>query len=107
MADASPRTDISTDDTDEKNQRVNLFCSSHTLKVLLKEFSFSYSECKSFSYSDCKSNLVLSSSPELMFLYLYVQFDRGKGMAVAASDSSDRTKDKTDQKVIYIRNNSF
>lgn len=24
MADASPRTDISTDDTDEKNQRVNL-----------------------------------------------------------------------------------
>ncbi|KAK7256957.1 hypothetical protein RIF29_30581 [Crotalaria pallida] len=47
MADASPRTDISTDgDTDDKNQR----------------------------------------------------FDRSQSLAIAASDSSDRSKDKTDQK---------
>lgn len=31
MADASPRTDISTDDTDDKNQRVKLLCPSHSL----------------------------------------------------------------------------
>ncbi|KAH9752286.1 transcription factor TGAL1 [Citrus sinensis] len=49
MADASPRTDISTDaDTDEKNQR----------------------------------------------------FDRGQSTAVVASDSSDRSKDKLDQKTL-------
>lgn len=49
MADASPRTDISTDaDTDEKNQR----------------------------------------------------FDRGQSIAVVASDSSDRSKDKLDQKTL-------
>ncbi|KAH7548591.1 hypothetical protein JRO89_XS14G0175900 [Xanthoceras sorbifolium] len=49
MADASPRTDISTDaDTDEKNQR----------------------------------------------------FDRGQSLAVVASDSSDRSKDKLDQKTL-------
>ncbi|KDP40547.1 hypothetical protein JCGZ_24546 [Jatropha curcas] len=49
MADASPRTDISTDaDTDDKNQR----------------------------------------------------FDRGQSTAIAASDSSDRSKDKMDQKTL-------
>ncbi|XP_031398283.1 transcription factor TGA2 isoform X2 [Punica granatum] len=48
MADASPRTDISTDDTDDKNQR----------------------------------------------------FERGKAITVGASDSSDRSKDKTDQKTL-------
>ncbi|KAJ4847355.1 Transcription factor tgal1 [Turnera subulata] len=49
MADASPRTDISTDaDTDEKNQR----------------------------------------------------FDRGQSAGIAASDSSDRSKDKLDQKTL-------
>ncbi|GLT88097.1 hypothetical protein SLE2022_061370 [Rubroshorea leprosula] len=48
MADASPRTDTSTDDTDDKNQR----------------------------------------------------FERGQGTAVMASDSSDRSKDKTDQKTL-------
>ncbi|XP_017977273.1 PREDICTED: transcription factor HBP-1b(c1) isoform X4 [Theobroma cacao] len=48
MADASPRTDISTDDTDEKNQR----------------------------------------------------FERGQTNAIVASDSSDRSKDKTDQKTL-------
>ncbi|KAK4748965.1 hypothetical protein SAY87_015551 [Trapa incisa] len=48
MADASPRTDISTDDTDDKSHR----------------------------------------------------FDRGKATAQAASDSSDRSKDKTDQKTL-------
>ncbi|XP_056164168.1 transcription factor TGA2 [Syzygium oleosum] len=48
MADGSPRTDISTDDTDEKNQR----------------------------------------------------FDRGKSTAIVAYDSSDRSKDKTDQKTL-------
>lgn len=49
MADASPRTDISTDaDTDDKNQR----------------------------------------------------FDRGQSLAVVASDSSDRSKDKLDQKTL-------
>ncbi|KAI3416632.1 uncharacterized protein J3R85_015256 [Psidium guajava] len=48
MADASPRTDISTDDTDEKNER----------------------------------------------------FDRGKSTAMVAYDSSDRSKDKTDQKTL-------
>ncbi|KAF7824746.1 transcription factor TGA2.2 isoform X1 [Senna tora] len=48
MADASPRTDISTDDTDDKNQ----------------------------------------------------QYDRNQTLAAAASDSSDRSKDKTDQKTL-------
>lgn len=48
MADGSPRTDISSDDTDEKNQR----------------------------------------------------FDRGKSTAIVAYDSSDRSKDKTDQKTL-------
>ncbi|MFQ6648989.1 hypothetical protein Gotur_022237 [Gossypium turneri] len=48
MADASPRTDTSTDDTDEKNQR----------------------------------------------------FGRGQMNAIVASDSSDRSKDKTDQKTL-------
>ncbi|GLT40560.1 hypothetical protein SLA2020_146830 [Shorea laevis] len=48
MADASPRTDTSTDDTDDKNQK----------------------------------------------------FERGQGTAVMASDSSDRSKDKTDQKTL-------
>ncbi|XP_021297349.1 transcription factor TGA2.3-like isoform X1 [Herrania umbratica] len=48
MADASPRTDISTDDTDEKNQT----------------------------------------------------FERGQTNAIVASDSSDRSKDKTDQKTL-------
>lgn len=31
MADASPRTDISTDDTDDKNQRVGLLSPSYSL----------------------------------------------------------------------------
>ncbi|KAI4382950.1 hypothetical protein MLD38_008840 [Melastoma candidum] len=48
MADGSPRTDISTDDTDEKNQR----------------------------------------------------FDRGKSTAIVGYESSDRSKEKTDQKTL-------
>lgn len=92
MADASPRTDISTDDTDDKNQRVNLFRPSY--------WNFT---SRNFPFTDCQCNLRVQVSPIIDVLYLYVQYDRGKATAMAVSDSSDRSKDNTDQKVVYVK----
>ncbi|KAB5573013.1 hypothetical protein DKX38_000207 [Salix brachista] len=74
MADASPRTDISTDaDTDDKNQRVLFFSCLFTILA----FGFQHAS-----------------------LLLLDEFDGGQSTALMASDSSDRSKDKMDQKTL-------
>lgn len=58
MADGSPRTDISTDDTDEKNQRVTLFPLHHLFFRTSLMYKIAHSDCKetidsSYMFSVC------------------------------------------------------
>lgn len=46
-----------------------------------------------------EQKVILESWQSNILCMLYLQFDRSQSLAAVASDSSDRSKDKSDQKV--------
>ena len=74
MADASPRADTSTDDTEDRNPQV--------------------------SYPNPLSYILACLETQILMIDTLMQFEAGQSNTKAASDSSDRSKEKNlDQKV--------
>ncbi|GMN57765.1 hypothetical protein TIFTF001_026865 [Ficus carica] len=94
MADASPRTDTSTDDTEDKNHRVMSLtyvgCSGIMIIMILN------AQCIYKVARPCKS-----AALTYIFLICLKTLERNQLICVAASDSSDKSKEKTgDQKTL-------